>query len=47
MNKDMLLLAARHLDPGEGVMQVGHVVTASDVAAIRKVLDAVADYLRF
>lgn len=36
------VLAARHLDPEEGVMQVGHVVTRSDIAAMQTVLGFVS-----
>lgn len=42
----MLLLAARHLDPTEGVMRPGHVVTDSDLSALGKVLGAVSASLR-
>ena len=38
----MVTLAARHLDPEEGVMRAGHVVTESDEAALRTVLRYVA-----
>jgi len=38
-----VVLAARHLDPTEGVMQAGHVVTDSDVAAVHKVISYVAE----
>jgi hypothetical protein len=34
----MVILAARHLDPEEGVMRAGHVVTPADVSAVRTVL---------
>lgn len=38
----MVVLAARHLDPEEGVMRAGHVVTESDEAALRTVIRYVA-----
>jgi hypothetical protein len=38
----MVILASRHLDPEEGVMRGGHVVTAEDEAALRTVLRFVA-----
>lgn len=38
-----VILAARHLDPSEGGMQAGHVVTDSDVSAIRTVIGYVAE----
>ena len=34
----VVLLACRHLDPEEGVMRSGHVVTGDDEAALRTVL---------
>ncbi len=42
----MLLLAARHLDPEEGVMRSGHVVDSADIAALRKVLSVIATSIR-
>ncbi len=39
----MVVLAARHLDPEEGVMRTGHVVTDSDESAIRTVTGYVAE----
>jgi hypothetical protein len=38
-----VVLAARHLDPAEGAMQAGHVVTDSDESAIRTVTGYVAE----
>jgi hypothetical protein len=34
----MAILAARHLDPEEGVMRAGHVVMPADISAVRTVL---------
>lgn len=45
-NANAVLLAGRHLDPAEGVMRPGHVVTESDTAALRTVLGAVSALLR-
>jgi hypothetical protein len=41
-----LRLAGQHLDPEEGVMRIGHVVTQEDMGALRVVLRAASAYLR-
>jgi hypothetical protein len=38
----MVILAGRHLDPEEGVMRSGHLVTDEDESALRTVLRFVA-----
>lgn len=38
----MTILAARHLDPEEGVMRAGHVVMPADISAVRTVLGFVS-----
>src|SRR5215813_4107449 len=38
---DAVMLAAAHLDPVDGVMSPGHKVDATDLAALRTVLDHV------
>jgi hypothetical protein len=39
---EFVILAARHLDPTEGVMCAGHVVTGADIMAVRTVLGFVS-----
>lgn len=43
--RNFVVLAAQHLTPGEGPMVVGHVVNATDVAALHKVTSFVASHL--
>lgn len=44
-SRSMLRLAAKHLDPSEGVMREGRVVEYADVAAVRKLIDFVAAHI--
>lgn len=45
VNRDVLLLAARHLDSTEGVTKLGRTMTLDDVGAIHVLLDLAAEYL--
>ncbi len=42
VNTEFVILSARHLDPEEGVMRAGHVVTSADIMAVRTVLGFVS-----
>jgi hypothetical protein len=42
----LLCLAGQHLDPDEGGMTVGHVVTLSDVQALRRLLGVAGVIIR-
>lgn len=42
---DWVIMAARHLDPEEGVMRAGHVIDDTDVQALNVILRLVAQQL--